>query len=168
MTWKLMYCSFVHNLSPHALQILGSTYNFSLQELQRAFDDAKLGSATRYDGAGGCTWLSWLFLIFVTGMLVEVITIWSGFDGLSSPFRRCAVFFSQYAPGEWTFIVMFELVSKGYLAISCYTPNHADTVQTSEEASSMLGLRRLRPQNLCDKGLARQIHSMLEAKDERL
>lgn len=110
-----------------------------------------------------------LLLNFALGMLVEIVTVWNSHDGLSSPFRHCAVFFSRDAnEPRWTFIIMFERVSRGYLEISCYIATDSDALKNSREESRKIGLRRLYPQNLCDKGLVRHIHAMLEVNDERL
>lgn len=50
----LLGVSFVRNLSPQSLQILGTVYDFSLAELQRGFDDSRLGASTRFDEMGSC------------------------------------------------------------------------------------------------------------------
>src|SRR5271170_3713259 len=102
---------FINDLSPSALQILGTTLGFSYVELERAFDNSKLGSATRLDEDGGCnstnpgySLLTW----YTLGMLVELITVWNT-RKIWTPFRRCAVFFSQN-PGlnSWIFLVMLK------------------------------------------------------------
>lgn len=44
----------VHDLSPSALQVIGRVFRFSYVELQRAFEDSRLGSANRIDEDGSC------------------------------------------------------------------------------------------------------------------